>query len=80
MIQQIINNGTYKFQGNVSDFKRCISSFKIIKVIQDGECLGIKFFEAIGQFKYHRIIYTIQLSKSLANEDVLFIKCLGGNE
>ena len=79
MIQQILSEGTYLFKGNLQEFKRCISSFKVTKVIQDGECLGIKIYEAIGKFKYHGETHRIQISRSWSDEKVLFIKYLGGN-
>ena len=79
MIQQILCKGSYKFEGDLQDFKRCISSFKVTKVIQDGECLGIKIFEAIGKFKYHGETHKIHISRSWNDERILFIKYLGGN-
>ena len=79
MIQQILSKGSYKFEGDLQDFKQCISSFKITKVIQDGECLGVKIFEAIGKFKYHGNIHKIYISRSWNDTGILFIKYLGGN-
>lgn len=79
MIQQILDKGHYKFEGDLQDFKRCISSFKIIKVMQDGECLGVKIFEAIGKFKYHGEIHKVHISMDWSNSKFLFIKYLGGN-
>lgn len=79
MIQQIICKGNYKFEGSLQDFKQCISSFKVTRVIKEGECFGIKLFEAIGKFKYHGETHKIHISKSWNDANVLFIKYLGGN-
>lgn len=78
MIQQLLTKGKYEFQGDIKDFKRCISSFKITKVIQDGEWQGIKFFEAEGKFRYHGEIHCIKISKAMNGENKLYIYYLKG--
>jgi hypothetical protein len=47
--------------------------------MQDGECLGVKIFEAIGKFKYHGEIHKVHISMDWSNSKFLFIKYLGGN-
>lgn len=81
MIQKIINDGKYKFIGNINAFKKCISSFKITKVISQGECQGIEMLEVFGKFRYHGRNHKIHVSKSWT-EDTLFIEYIGsdGNE
>lgn len=79
MIQQIINKGEYTFTGTIEDLKKCISSFKMINVRCNGECLGIKLLECDGSFKYHQESHRIKISKYWGNKDILYIKYLGAS-
>lgn len=78
MIQQIINDGKYDFEGTLKDLKKCINSFKVTKVIYDGEIQGMILLEVHGKFKYHGATYHILVTKDWMKE-VLHIKYLGGN-
>lgn len=78
MIQQIITKGSYNFQGSLEDFKHCISSFKVTKVICEGEIQGIKIFEGFGKFRYHNEFHNIKISKLWTDSNVLVINYLGG--
>ena len=78
MIQEIINKGHYTFKGDLHDFKHCVSSFKITKVICIGEVLGIKICEVHGKFKYHGDYHKVYISKRWGEENILSIQYLGG--
>lgn len=80
MIHQIINEGFYKFNGDLNDFKKCISSFKITKVVHIGKVMNVELCEVYGKFKYHGDTHKIHISKHWGGENLLFIKYLGGNE
>lgn len=78
MIETIIKNEAYTFEGDLQQFKRHIRNLKITETIREGECLGIKIFEAIGRFKYNGLNHEIKISKSWDKSNRLFITYLGG--
>ena len=78
MIEKIINNGKYNFEGTLDDLKRCIKSFKVVKVIYQGEIQGMNLLEVHGKFKYHGVTYHVLVTKDWIRE-LLHIKFLGGN-
>ena len=77
MIQAIINNGKYEFSGNLDDLKRCLSSFKVTKVICMEEIQGIKICEVLGKFRYHGANHKVHISKYWGDKELLFIEYRG---
>lgn len=77
MIQKIINDGFYEFEGDLNDLKKCITSFKITKHICIGKILGVDLCEVFGKFRYHGVIYKVSISKHWGGKKKLFIKFLG---
>lgn len=76
MIQKILIEGKYKFRGDLDDFKRCISSFKITKITRMGEICGVKMCDVEGRFRYHGDTYKVYISK-LWNDEILLIEYRG---
>ena len=79
MIQQIINEGQYQFEGTLKDLKKCINSFKVTKVICQGEIQGLELCEVLGKFRYHGEIHHVYISKYWGDKDILYIKYQGGS-
>lgn len=77
MIQKIILDGEYLFSGDLNDLKRCLSSFKITKVICEGEISGVKLCEVHGKFRYHGQTHRVHISKHWGGEKKLFIRYRG---
>lgn len=77
MIQQIINTGSYEFQGTLQDFKHCINSFKVTKEICKGSIQGLDLLEVIGEFKYHGQKHKVHISKYWGPKDILYIHYMG---
>ena len=77
MIEKIINTGEYVFDGDLTDLKKCLSSFKIVQVTCDGELLGVKFCEVLGRFRYHGENHLVHVSKHWGGEKKLFITYKG---
>jgi len=77
MIQSIIEEGSYKFSGNLDDLKRCLSSFKVTKVMCMGEIQGITLCEVWGKFRYHGENHRVYISKYWGDKDILFIEYRG---
>ena len=77
MIQRIINEGYYEFEGSIDNFKKCISSFRVTKVLCDGNIQGIVLLEVLGRFKYHSTWHKVSISKDWSGKDKLYIEYQG---
>lgn len=80
MIQELLTTGSYDFNGDLNDLKKCVNSFKITKTITMGEIQGIRLCEVYGKFKYKGAYHKVHIQKYW-DRDVLKIDCIGkGNE
>ncbi len=77
MIQKILEEGEYKFQGDIQALKKCLSSFKVTEVICDGRILGVELMECLGKFRYHGENHIVHISKDWSGKDILYITYRG---
>ena len=77
MIQKILSEGSYKFEGDLTDLKKCMSSFKITEVICMGEIQELNLCEVFGRFRYHGQNHRVRISKYWGDKQILFIEYKG---
>ena len=77
MIEKIINQGSYRFVGTISELKRHIGGFKVTKVLADGMIQGINIYSALAEFRYKGQHHRIAITSEFSSDKVLYIEYRG---